>query len=93
MEIKKNENALYGKWILEGKKIVADETVKRIEYLIAAVLEEKAVANNGWEKLYQDQSDKRLWELTYLQSELHGGGPPSLINISKEEARVKYKFG
>ncbi len=92
MRIKQNESALYGKWIFDGKKMLEDETAKRIQYLISNVLEDKAVADNGWEILYQDPIDKRFWELTYLQSELHGGGPPSLINISEKQSKDKYIF-
>jgi hypothetical protein len=43
--------------------------------------------SSGWESLYRDPDDSRLRELVFLQSELQGGGPPSLRSISFEEAK------
>ncbi len=33
--------------------------------------------------LYIDNDDNRYWELTYPKVYMHGGGPPTLICISK----------
>jgi hypothetical protein len=33
-----------------------------------------------------------LWELTYPQSYLHGGGPPALYKIDENEAHKKFDF-
>ena len=43
--------------------------------------------------LYRDPNDNRLWELIYPQSEMHGGGPPELRNLTFNEARQKYDVG
>jgi Immunity protein 27 len=40
--------------------------------------------------LYVDPSDSRYWELIYPDSQLHGGGPPTLRNLSEAAARKKY---
>ena len=53
-------------------------------------LENLDVAEGGWSKLYRDPSDGRLWELTFPNSEWHGGGPPCLTCISREKADGKY---
>lgn len=89
-KISSEEFELKGKWILENGKIVEDETCNRINYLIANYLIKIAGSSSGWETLYQDPLDKRYWELKYLESELNGGGPPTLINLNSEAARVKF---
>jgi immunity protein 27 of polymorphic toxin system len=43
-----------------------------------------------WSKLYLDPVDGGYWELTYPQSEMHGGGPPQLVHISADAAKIKY---
>jgi hypothetical protein len=42
--------------------------------------------------LYVDASDGRYWELIYPDSQLHGGGPPTLRNLSEASARKKYRI-
>jgi hypothetical protein len=44
---------------------------------------------SGWNILYRDPSDGRYWELIFPHSELQGGGPPTLCQISQED-RVRY---
>ncbi|PSQ68200.1 MAG: hypothetical protein BRD29_04400 [Bacteroidetes bacterium QH_2_67_10] len=51
------------------------------------------IADGGWSSLHFDPDDGRLWELTFPESHLHGGGPPVLHVISQEEAREKYGRG
>ena len=64
----------------------------RINELTQTYLTWVSVSENGWEKLYRDPVDLRLWELTYPQSEMRGGGPPMLRLLSLEEAQKKYTF-
>ncbi len=68
--------------------MVADDVCRRIDWLIESRLDRLAIT--GWETLYQDIRDSRLWERTYPQSEMHGGGPPQLSVISSEVALKKY---
>lgn len=88
MYIESYETEFHGKWIFDGKNVIADETVEKIQYLRNNVLNK--IKDGDWEVLYRDPSDGRYWELTHLHSEMHGGGPPSLINISAETAKTKY---
>jgi hypothetical protein len=86
-----SETVLTGRWISDNKgQLVADETCRRIQTLIGNHLEALGTDASGWDALYRDPADKRLWELIYPQSELSGGGPPELRHVSLSEARQKY---
>jgi hypothetical protein len=86
------ETVLIGQWMSDGKHMHADEVCARIERLTSQVLHKVAVSRDygAWETLFRDPKDGRLWERTYPQGELHGGGPPRLAVISPDEARRKY---
>ncbi|MGE0364310.1 MAG: Imm27 family immunity protein [Phycisphaerales bacterium] len=47
-------------------------------------------STDGWDTLYRDPGDNRLWELLYPQGHMQGGGPPTLRQISGSEAQAKY---
>ena len=90
-----NEVELTGKWTFDGKRMHRDPVCERIEALTSQVLEQVAVSKlyGAWETLFRDPSDGRLWERTYPQGELQGGGPPRLAVITVEEAKRKYVIG
>ena len=88
--IEPTESEITENWVMEGKRVVGDQNVERIEWLIKVHLQR--VAGGGWETLYRDPSDGRFWELTYPRGEMHGGGPRQLIQISVSEAEVKYNL-
>ena len=88
--LSKDEKHLAGKWLVENRRVVADETCRRIEYLIEHSLVKRAASPDGWSVLYQDPGDARFWELTYPQSEMQGGGPPDLRTLDLPEAQGKY---
>ena len=94
MKIKPEENELIGNWIFENGKTRADHTCERVQWLISSHLKKIAISKQcgAWETLFQDPEDKRYWEQTYPQSEMHGGGPPALKSISEDEAKSKYTF-
>jgi hypothetical protein len=90
MPLQPNETRLAGEWKLVGNEMIADSICDRIHQLVATELEEIAADDSGWMILYRDPSDGRYWELSYPQSEMHGGGPPVLAFIPYEEARARY---
>jgi hypothetical protein len=92
LALRPDETLLEGEWIVSAGGLVADETCKRIEVLTASVLKRLANDASGWESLFEDPADGRLWELYYPRSEMHGGGPPSLRNVTALQARSKYKL-
>jgi Immunity protein 27 len=90
-ELATEEVDLRGNWIVQkDRSVVGDATEQRIEWLTTQKLERIARDSSGWETLYRDPRDGRLWELTYPQSEMHGGGPCRLHVVSRDEAAGKY---
>ena len=71
-------------------RMTEDETSHRISSLIKTELQHIATAKDGWDKLYRDPRDGRLWELTYPRSAMQGGGPQALLLTSPESAQKKY---
>ena len=92
MKILNNETKITGGWTNLNGKVQKDEATVRIEWLINNKLQKIAQDTSGWDILYLDPNDNRLWELTYPDSELHGGGPPTLSFISSAAAKIKYKM-
>jgi len=92
MKLEKTENQLIGNWLAEGSKVIEDNISKRINWLIKNHLIKIATDKSEWLILYQDPEDGRYWELSYPQGHLQDGGPPSLINISKERAEMRFRF-
>lgn len=85
------ESVIEGRWVFAKGKMVADEAALRIDDLTASYFEFVA-GIDGWNLLYRDPRDGRLWEQTYPQSELHGGGPPKLAVVTLDEARTRYSL-
>ena len=92
MKLKPNEIELRGSWKLEGTSMNADAICVRIESLITNYLVKISEDDSGWDKLFQDPEDKRYWELSYPEGEMHGGGAPLLINLSLQKAKEKYQI-
>jgi len=88
-DLQPDEMVLTGAWILDGSTVVGDEVSRRIEWLVDSRLDQ--LATTGWETLYRDPRDGRLWERTYPKSEMHGGGPPELRALSPEDASPRYR--
>ena len=91
-KLKPEEAVLEGTWIQVGTSMRADAVALRIEELAETHLVELARDSSGWFILFEDPDDGRLWELSYLQSETHGGGPPRLVLIEREDARKRYSI-
>ena len=92
MRLRPEESELNGRWVFEGGKAKKDETCLRIEMLVKQYLQKISTDDTGWKILFRDPQDGRFWELTYPESEMHGGGPPRLSYISGEQARIKYSL-
>ena len=81
-------------WIVVGGQVEGDPSCERIEEPILNHLREIARTSGGWEALYVDQSDNRLWELSYPKGEMHGGGPPRRpVSLTKCHGRIYLAYG
>jgi len=63
------------------------EITQRVQWLCSHYL--KKIFDAGWEILYQDPQDKRLWELIYYDKRMWGYAV--LKYITKKEANIKYR--
>lgn len=88
----KHETKLEGRWLFENGQVTADAVAQRIEQLVSESLQQVAVSPDGWGRLFVDSNDQRLWELSFPESEMHGGGPPMLKVVSIESAKEKYGY-
>jgi hypothetical protein len=77
-----NQKEIIGKWIFKDGKVLPDENCKIIELMIENDLVELETSDDGWTKLYK-AIDGTIWELSYPESHLQGGGPPKLTVISE----------
>jgi hypothetical protein len=90
-ELAPEEVDLRGYWLVQkDRSVIADATDERIEWLTTQKLERIENDWSGWETLYRDPRDGRLWELTYPQGEMQGRGPRRLHLFSRDEAAAKY---
>jgi hypothetical protein len=88
--LRPEETRLVGQWLFDGQVSKPDTVTERIDSLVRNSLVRLASDKSGWDTLYRDPTDGRLWELLYLQSERHGGGPPCLVVIEQFDAAQKY---
>ena len=70
--------------------VVGDENTDRIKWLCKEVLQEVATDFSGWETLFRDPASGLLWERTFEQGAMHGGGPPSLRQTEPALAAERY---
>jgi len=87
-----NETVLEGAWTSKDGRVIEDPVSLRIKWLIGNWLRRKATDATGWDTLYEDPHDGRLWELIYPHSEMHGGGPPLLRVVTDADALLKYSY-
>ena len=81
---------LVGRWIRKDGKTVADEYEEQINLLISTKLVLVASREGGWTHLYVNPDDNSYWESTYPHSEMHGGGPKTLTEVSIDDIRALY---
>jgi hypothetical protein len=91
MFIENHETEIIGKWISVNGSVIADACCQRIIELTDKHLIEMGRDESGWDALFRDPSDGRLWELIYPHSEMQGGGPPQLRLLSEHAAAAKYR--
>lgn len=92
-KIDEQETELIGQIIFDGKSVKKDAVCKRINWLRNNHFNEIATDESGWEALYQDPDDNRYWELTFPDSESHGGGAPKLRHVLLDDKiKLKYKI-
>src|SRR6202012_2026902 len=88
------ETLLKGKWETDRGKVREDRVCVRIKWIIKHRL--KKIADSpewgAWLTLYIDPRDGRLWERSYPEGEMQGGGPPQLRTLTEGEAAEKYKI-
>jgi hypothetical protein len=85
-----DETVIQGGWEFVEGRMVPDAALTRIQQFVQNRLQKITDTSGGWETLFRDPLDGRLWERFYPQSEMHGGGPESLRCIDKESAERKY---
>lgn len=62
----------------------------RVLHLVRERMERIASSSDGWDTLFRDPRDGRLWELTFPEGNLFAGGPRRLSVIAEADAREKY---
>lgn len=85
-----HETEITGTWIMVPGSQTEDANCHRIAEILKSDLTELGRDESGWDALYRDRNDQRLWELIFPQSDLQGGGPPKLRCLSIEQAKSKY---
>ena len=88
-----NETSLIGNWIEKGGAVEQDSICERIQWLTDSYFQQIAVDGDNWSALYKNPDDGSYWELTYPQSHMQGGGPPTLQRISENDACGRYSIG
>jgi hypothetical protein len=85
------EREVVGRWLVMGDGRTADAVELRIRWLVSARLLPLGSADDGWEWLFRDPRDGRLWELTFPEGSVHGSGPRRLAVIDAGAAKIKYQ--
>lgn len=90
--IRPEEIEIVGTWVVVNGVVQGDEACERVHELSETYLELLGYSpeGGGWETLFRDPNDGRLWERWYPQSHMHGGGPPALKFLSDADARERY---
>jgi len=83
------KTVIEGKWTLDGQNVCGDAAWDEINSMLRT-LTLIGSGDGGWSKLYRHPDSGTIWELTYPQGEMHGGGPPRLEALSDDEAGMRY---
>jgi len=88
--LRSNEECIVGGWEVVDGVTVEDYNTRRVFYVTSNLLHVIGEDPSAWRTLYQDKSDGRYWQLSYDNSDTHGGGTPLLRCISRLEAMKKH---
>ena len=77
-----NPPDLTDQWVIRGGQTSSEGDAAAIDELLSSELAQIAVPDGGWRRLYRHRTTGRLWELSYPHSEMHGGGPRRLRELS-----------
>lgn len=84
------ESMLRGRWLSTAAGPVPDAVEQRIRWLVAHRLDPLGSATDGWDWLFRDRVDGRLWELTFPEGMLLHSGPRLLRVIDAATSSAKY---
>ena len=79
-----------GNWVKIDGKIMGDSNCEIIDNMIENDLEKVGDREEGWITLFKEKLTNKFWERIYPDSHMHGGGPPQLELLSKNEVMDKY---
>jgi Immunity protein 27 len=82
---------LQGKWLTTRDGIVPDDVCRIVDHLVREHLVKVATRDEGWVTLFRDPLQSTYWELSYPDSEMQGGGPPTLTRLSPDEVKALYE--
>jgi hypothetical protein len=68
-------------WVVQGSSVSAEGDAAKIDALLSAELIKLSATDGGWRTLYRHRLTGGLWELSYPQGEMHGGGPRRLRQL------------
>ncbi len=72
--------------------VVRDNAGLEIERRLHEELRYVGSSDDGWSQLFVDRFDYTYWEMTFPQSDMHGGGPKLLSQVTKDFAHAKYSI-
>ena len=84
------ERELVGEWLETSTGTQPNDVDRRILWLVSRRLVARGSIEGGWRQLFVDPHDGRLWELSFPQGSLFGGGPRRLAELSPREAAAWY---
>jgi hypothetical protein len=87
--LRPGEEELIGSWVETEDGVRADDVDRRIRNLVTTALDRLAASDDGWQALYRDPADGRLWVHAY-PLELHGGGPQLLYRVDRAAAAALF---
>jgi hypothetical protein len=89
-DLSPDETQLTGRWLESAQGNTDDAVETRIKWLVANRLVALGRSTDGWDWLFRDPRDGRLWELTFPLGSLHGSGPRTLRVVSTDDASAGY---